>query len=122
VNERQAAAVNVVLGTLVVASLVGEPGPRQVLATLKSSPTLVGVGLLGAALAVVGERAARRFDWRGANALLGVALVVPVLAVGHAVSGLAGVRVAALTVVLGAVGGSTTKLLPSGGSRATAGE
>lgn len=121
-NERQEAAVNVVFGSLVAAGLVVEPGPRQVLATLRSSPTLVGVGLLGAALAVVGMRVARRFDRRGANALLGLGLVVPVLVAGHAVAGLPGVRVAALSVVLGGVGVSALPLAPSGGAQPTAGE
>lgn len=117
-NERQTAAVNVVIGTLVVASVVSEPGPGQVLETLQSSPVLLGIGLLGTTLAVVAERADRRFERRATAALLAVVLVVPILASGHAVAGFDGVRAAGVLVMLGAVGVSGAKLfrMQSGGS------
>ncbi|MFC5367648.1 hypothetical protein [Salinirubrum litoreum] len=117
-NERQTAAANVVIGSLVLVSIVAQPGPRQLLATLQSSPALLGIGLFGTALAVVAEQADRRFDWRGASALLAVVLVVPLLAAGYAVAGLVGVRVTASLVMLGVVVISVVKLLrtQSGGS------
>lgn len=103
--------MNVVIGTLSVAGLVVEPGPRRLLGTLQSSPVLLAVGLLGATLAIGAERADERFDRRGATVLLAVILVVPVLAVGHAVAGVAGVRAAGVLVMLGVVGISAVKLL-----------
>jgi hypothetical protein len=111
VNERQQAAVNVVIGTVVAGGLVVEPGPRQVLATLQSSPVLLAVGLFGIALVTLAERADRRFDRRGASALLTVILAVPMLAAGHAVAGVAGVRTVGALVMLGVVGVSAVRLL-----------
>jgi hypothetical protein len=110
-NERQTAAVNVVIGSLVLVSTVAQPGPRRLLATLQSSPALLGIGLLGAALAVVADRADRRLDRRATTALLAVLLVVPLLVAGHAVAGFIGVRATVSLAMLGVVVVSAVKLL-----------
>lgn len=110
-NERQAAAVNLVGGVAGILATVLEPGLRTVLAPLRSSPTLLGVGLLSVGLVVVGARAERRFGRTMTTTVLAVVVVVPVFAAGYAVSGIAGVRVTVLLGMVGLVSVSAVRLL-----------
>jgi hypothetical protein len=110
-NERQTAAVNLVVGLVGALSLLLEPGVEQVLAPLRSSATLLGVGLLGVGVVVAVAQAERRLGLAGVTAVLAVAAVVPVLAAGYAVSGLAGVRATILVGLLALVAVSALRLV-----------
>ena len=120
-NERQAAAVNLVMSVAGILAVVLEPGLQAVLAPLRASRTLLGVGLISVGVTVVGARAERRFGRTGATAVLMVVAVTAMLAAGYAVSGLAGVRVTLLLGMVGLVGVSAVRLLRTvSGATATA--
>jgi hypothetical protein len=110
-NERQAVAVNLLAGVAGILAVVLEPGLQAILAPLRPSPTLLGVGLLSVGVVVVGARAERRVGRTGATALLTVVAVTTVLAAGYAVSGLAGVQVTILLGMVGLVGVSAVRLV-----------
>ena len=121
-NERQEAAVNLVVGVASILAMVLEPGLQAVLAPLRSSPTLLGVGLLSVGVVVAAARVERRFDRTVVTAVLAVVVVATVFAAGYAVSGLAGVQVAILLGLVGLVGVSAVRLVRTvSGASATTG-
>jgi hypothetical protein len=121
-NGSQTAAVNLVVGAAGVLAMALEPGLRQVLAPLRSSPALLAVGVAVVGVIVVGARAERRLERTGVTAVGGVLALVPVLAAGYAVSGVAGVRVTILLGMVGLAGVSAVQLVRTvAGAPATAG-